>query len=206
MKRAAGGGRSAVSVTIEVLAAVRHNHQTRLEWALLFVIALVCAVLTFLQYRWTGELSVAEHARLRAGLDDQVHRVVRAFDDEIRENCTILVPEASEIRHYGRDEAHRRRYAQWASSHERSLFSRIGIAAAEGGMLNLYGVESDGRTAAMVWPAGCESLRLLISARRLGRFRRAGGVARHRSCESCGTRMKFPATTVTGKPCRIATR
>ena len=50
-------------------SAVKHLHQNRLEWALLGVIAIVCAVLSFLQYRWTGEVSRAERARLRSGLD-----------------------------------------------------------------------------------------------------------------------------------------
>ena len=53
--------------------------QARIEWALLGVIAVVCAVLSFLQYRWTGELSRAEPALLRAGLNVQVPRLGLMF-------------------------------------------------------------------------------------------------------------------------------
>ena len=84
--------------------------QARIEWALLGVIAVVCVVLSFLQYRWTGELSRAEPALLRAGLNEQVPRLTRAFNEEIRESCTILMPDANEIRELGAAEAHKLRY------------------------------------------------------------------------------------------------
>jgi hypothetical protein len=108
---------------------VKRIGQTRVEWALLTVIALVCAVLLFLQYRWTGELSRAEPALLRAGLNEQLRRLTRAFNNDIRETCTTLLPDANEIRVLGTVEAHRIRDAQWVSSHDRSLFTRIEIVA-----------------------------------------------------------------------------
>lgn len=97
--------------------------QTRIEWALLAVIAVVCAVLSFLQYRWTGELSKAEPALLRAGLNDQLRRLSLAFHNDIRENYVLLMPDEPEIRKTGPLEALRNRYGQWASSHDRSLFA-----------------------------------------------------------------------------------
>jgi hypothetical protein len=115
---------------------VKRIGQARIEWALLGVIAVVCAVLSFLQYRWTGELSRAEPALLRAGLNEQLPRLARAFNEELRDNCTLLLPGAKEIREQGAAEAHRIRYQQWASAHERSLFTRIGIAAPEQGRSN----------------------------------------------------------------------
>src|ERR1700690_1367300 len=88
--------------------------QARIEWALLAVIALVCAVLSFLQYRWTGELSRAEPALLRAGLNDQLGRMAQAFNNDIREACTALLPDAKEFSVLGAIEASKARYAQWA--------------------------------------------------------------------------------------------
>jgi len=69
---------------------VRRLGQNRIEWALLGVIALVCDVLSFLQYRWTGELS-------RAGLNEQLQRLSQTFNHDLRENCTMLLPDAKEI-------------------------------------------------------------------------------------------------------------
>jgi signal transduction histidine kinase len=144
---------------------VKRIGQARIEWALLGVIAVVCAVLSFLQYRWTGELSRAEPALLRAGLNEQVPRLVRAFNEEIRESCTMLLPDATGIRQQGAAEAHKTRYEQWASSHDRSLFKRIGVAMPEQGNLKLYGIDGEGRFAGIEWPPNWEILRDAMMAR-----------------------------------------
>ena len=142
--------------------------QARIEWALFGVIAVVCAVLSFLQYRWTGELSRAEPALLRAGLNEQVRRLVQDFNEELRDSWTTLRPDAAEIREQGFGEAHRTRYQQWASSHDRSLFTWIGIAAPARGMLRLYGIDGQGRIAPIEWPPDWEALRAAMMARSKG--------------------------------------
>lgn len=129
-----------------------------MEWALLGVIAVVCAVLSLLQYRWTGELSRAEPALLRAGLNQQVRRLVEAFNGEIRESCAMLLPQPNEIRRLGRDKAHQIRYERWSASHNTNLFARIAIAEPKQGILSLYGIDGGGRIAVMGWPSGWESL------------------------------------------------
>ena len=148
--------------------------QTRIEWALLGVIAVVCLVLSFLQYRWTGDLSRAEPALLRAGLNDQIHRVTQSLNEELRENCTALLPEAKEIRQLGAAEAHRLRYQQWASSHDRALFTRIGIAAPEQGTLKLSGFDREGRIVPMEWPPEWVPMREPMIARINGAGRPPG--------------------------------
>jgi signal transduction histidine kinase len=144
---------------------LKRIEHSRIEWALLGVIALVCAVLSFLQYRWTGELSRAEPALLRAGLNQQVRRLVEAFNGEIREGCTALLPDAKELREQGVAAAHKVQYEQWAASHDRSLFSRIGIATPEHGALKLYGIDGGGRIAPMEWPPSWEGLAAAMNAR-----------------------------------------
>jgi signal transduction histidine kinase len=150
---------------------VRPLGQTRIEWALLAIIAVVCAVLAFLQYRWTGELSRAEPALLRNGLNEQVRRLAQSFNEEIRENCLLLLPEAAELREHGAAEAHRVRYQGWASSHDRSVFTRIGVVVADQGILKLYGIDAEGRISSMEWPPGWETLRAGMTARMNGRGR-----------------------------------
>ncbi len=147
---------------------MKRIRQARIEWALLGVIAVVCAVLSFLQYRWTGELSRAEPALLRAGLNEQVPRLAQAFNEELRDSWTMLLPDAKEIREHGTVEAHRIRYQQWASSHDRSLFTRIGIAAPEQGTLKLYGIDGEGRIAPMEWPPNWRALGDAMTARMKG--------------------------------------
>ena len=138
---------------------VKRIGQTRVEWALLAVIAIVCAGLTVLQYRWTGELSQAEPALLRAGLNDLLRRVSQAFDTGIRESCTTLRLGADEIRQSGAAGALQNRYTEWALSHDRNLFARIGMAALQKRDLVLYGIDKDGRVGPMEWPGDWEHLR-----------------------------------------------
>lgn len=142
--------------------------QNRIEWALLAVIAIVCAVLSFLQYRWTGELSRAEPVLLRAGLNEQLRRLAEGFNNDIRESCTALLPGAKEIRELGTREAHRLRYEQWVSSHEKNLFTRIAVATPDQGKLVLYGIDAQARIALMEWPPNWEPLRSAMAARLTG--------------------------------------
>src|SRR3954467_15192409 len=107
---------------------MRLLRQTGMEWGMLGVIAAVCAVLSYLQYRWTGELSKAQPALLRAGLNDQLRRLSQEFNSDIRENCTSLVPMTREISEVGSTEPVRNRYEQWVGSHDPDLFVRIGMA------------------------------------------------------------------------------
>jgi signal transduction histidine kinase len=143
---------------------VKRIGQTRIEWALLAVIAVVCAVLSFLQYRWTGELSKAEPALLRAGLNDQLHRLSQAFNNEIRDNCMMLLPD-SRSRGNRLVDGFQNRYGQWASSRDRDLFQRIGISTKEPDDVILYGIDNAGRVKAMDWPPDWEDLHEAMAAR-----------------------------------------
>src|SRR5689334_6041642 len=124
---------------------VKRMYQTRMEWVLLAVIAVVCAVLSFLQYGWTGELSKAEPVLLRTSLNDQLRLFARDFNNEIREACVSLAPGTIEGDSAGPD-ALSDRYAHWALSHDRKLFLRIAIASAKKEGLTLYGIDATGRT------------------------------------------------------------
>ena len=112
-----------------------------------------------------------EPGRTRAvalGLNEQLRRLTQAFNNDIRETCTALLPDAKEIRELGTGEAHKIRYTQWASSHDRLLVKRIGIAVPEQGTLRLYGIDNEGRIAPEEWPANWEPLRAAMAARVTG--------------------------------------
>jgi hypothetical protein len=51
----------------------------------------LCTVLAALQYRWTGEVSRLEVARLRAGLAEQARLLAYAFDAELARSCAALI-------------------------------------------------------------------------------------------------------------------
>jgi signal transduction histidine kinase len=150
------------------LVAVKTIPQRRLEFGLLAVLAIVCTTMSILQYQWMGELSRAERARLRSGLNEQVLRLVRAFDEGISDSCTALLPNAAEVREEGFEKAHTSRYQEWAASHDAALFSRIGIAAPQDGQLKLYGFDRQGRIGSTEWPAEWKTLRAQMTARMNG--------------------------------------
>lgn len=154
---------------IEISSVVNRIGQTRMEWALLAVIAVVCGVLSFLQYRWTGELSKAEPALLRAGLNDQLRRFAQDFNSEIRESCESLVPAAKEITGADGADAVRKRYEDWASSHDRRLFRRIALASPVKEGLALYRIDSGAR--GIEWPPEWAPLRDAMSSRLEGEGR-----------------------------------
>jgi signal transduction histidine kinase len=132
--------------------------RTRVEWALLALIAVVCAILSVFQYRWTGDLSKAEPVLLRAGLTEQLRRLGQAYNDELRENCRMLLPDEREIDESGTAEAVRNRYKQWSSSHDKNLFLRVAMATPLKGEIVLYGTDRDGGVSLMEWPAAWEGL------------------------------------------------
>jgi signal transduction histidine kinase len=150
---------------IGISVFVKGTGQTRTEWVLLALIGSVCAVLSFLQYRWTGELGKAEPALLRAGLNEQLRRLSQDFNDEIRESCAALAPTAKEILDTNRGEALRSRYEQWAASHDRKIFMRIGMASSDKGELTLYGIDAGGRADRIDWPSDWGSLRDAMARR-----------------------------------------
>lgn len=144
--------------------------QTRLEWILLAVIAAVCAGLSLLQYRWTGELRQAETVTVRAGLEERARGLARTFDEEIRESVNSLLPTADELRQQGLAASHKGRYERWMTSHERSLFTRFGVVAPDEAdhTLHLYSIDSAGTLVPMEWPSSWEGLRQAMAARANG--------------------------------------
>ncbi len=147
---------------------MRHLRQNRLEWTLFGLIALGCAGLSVLQYRWIGEVSRAEGARLRASLDEQARRFAHRFNEELRENCRALLPEADELAESGVAQAHQQRYQDWAASHDVKLLARIAVAVREQDQLQLYALDSRGALQPAVWPTQWAELRASLVMRAAG--------------------------------------
>lgn len=110
--------------------------ETRLEWGMLAVVAIACASLSYLQYRWTGDLSAAERNRLHGGLERQVRQIVQSAEGDLRTACLALTPTAAEIRSSGLEQAHLARYRRNAGE-----FSRIWVSVPERGEARLYRID-----------------------------------------------------------------
>jgi signal transduction histidine kinase len=128
-----------------------------LEWALLGLVALVCGGLSYLQYRWTGELGTAQRSRSHGDLERQVRRIAQAFDSEVASAIQELVPDAGEIEAAGWVQAHRARFHGWQAGRAARICSRVAVV--RGAALELYVPDAAGQPVASAWPSQWEPLR-----------------------------------------------
>ena len=123
----------------------------------------LCAVLTALQYRWTGEIARAEAERLRANIAQPARELARAFDAELTAACTQLIPTSAETDAKGREAAQLDRVRRWLDTKPRPIFSRIAIATREESALKLLRLDRDATP--MPWPDEWNELRTDLTRR-----------------------------------------
>jgi len=135
----------------------------------LFLLAVVCGILAFLQYRWIGEVASAENQRLRQELQRNLNLVRRDFNAEIAAAAEAMVPNASEVEQQGRPKAYLDRYER-AGDATKGFFNRVAIAVPEeNGELNLFLFSSkQNEFHEADWPLGWAKLREGLSARLSG--------------------------------------
>ena len=122
--------------------------------AVLFLLAAVCGVLAFLQYRWIGEVANAENQRLRQDLRRELNLVRRDFNSQIAAAANALVPMAKDVEQEGRDKAYLALY-QSAPESTKKYFSRVALAVPEKGELNFFLLDSGGTGFRKAqWPLG----------------------------------------------------
>jgi signal transduction histidine kinase len=128
--------------------------QAWLEWGFLALMVGLCATLSILQYRWTGDVSTAERARLRASLDQRLAQLGAAFHRQLNFACNGLHPTAAELEPNVRDAAFAARYRRWAAESPESMFSRVAAAIPSDGELTLYDFDIPSKSFKPVdWPA-----------------------------------------------------
>src|SRR6187401_57514 len=96
-----------------------------IEWGFVVFLALVCAILTALQYRWTGEIAQAEMTRLRGNLEEQSQLLCRAFDSELVASYRQFFVSRSEMGDVGLDVVCVQNMREWLSGKPRPMFRRI---------------------------------------------------------------------------------
>ncbi len=147
----------------------KHKRHALLSWMFVGVMVALTVILGILQYRWIGEVSLAEHDRLRAGLQTSLQKLSQDFNSEIAAACAALLPAPSD-EEAETDEAYALRYARWRESTQHNgLFRRIALIRPEGETAVLRSLELDKAVfAAGEWPAEWSGLRDRIGARLSG--------------------------------------
>jgi len=148
------------------MAASNQSRRRRnlIEWGFVVFLFVLCSILTTLQYRWTGEVSRAEAARLRAGLGEQAQALAREFDAELSEACAALKPARAELTATNREDALLARWRDGGATNARSIFRRIGVAVPSRGGVELLGLdEASTKVARTDWPADWSALREYVA-------------------------------------------
>lgn len=131
-----------------------------IEWAFLGLLVVLSAVLTVLQYRWTGEISRAEAVRLRTSLAEQAQGLARAFDAELAEACAVLKPDRADLATTNLPAAFQVRWRAWQAGSPRPIFRKVGVVIPGREGAELYGPDGSGeQIVSMPWPQDWAPLR-----------------------------------------------
>jgi hypothetical protein len=146
------------------------NKRALLSWLFAVVLVGLCATLGVIQYRWIGEVSLAEHDRLRGSLQASLQRVSEDFDAEIRSACSALSIESSTADQAGRERELALSYARWRTTSRYSgLARRLAIAVRGEDSLALQELDlTKGTFAPAQWPPEWTPLRDRLIARAFG--------------------------------------
>jgi len=134
----------------------------------LVVVALfaLCGLLGVLQYRWTGDVSVAERERLRGILQASLIRFSQDFNSEVTAACRELLPAESPDAQ-SVEKAIAAQWPEWKrSGRQTAIFRRVAVAVPRDKTVVLRGLDLDrGVFAEIEWPAEWADLRGRIEAR-----------------------------------------
>jgi signal transduction histidine kinase len=107
-----------------------------LPWLSTGLLALLCAALAVLQYRWTGEIAAAQRVTLQEELQSRLTASSRAFNDNVSSALRDLTPMEGQIRQWGREAAWSAQYLRWKGSHGH-LLRVAGLETRDAGLLAL---------------------------------------------------------------------
>ena len=134
----------------------------------IFLLAAVCAVLAFLQYRWIGEVAAAEQQRLQQELQRNLNFVRRDFNAQVAAACSALTPPANEAEQLGALKAYQQRYRN-AGESTHKFFSRVALAVPANGELTFLLLDpATGELQKADWPSEWAKLEDGLQARLSG--------------------------------------
>jgi signal transduction histidine kinase len=138
-----------------------------LSWLFVGALFALCAVLGVLQYRWLGEVSMADRDRLRATLQGSLFRIAQDFNSDITAACVGLLPPRPEEGEEDAIKAYTARYAQWKrTTTHGAIFARVAVVTPEQDRLTLHLLDLDrGVFQTADWPEAWEPMRERLEAR-----------------------------------------
>ncbi|MFZ0520983.1 MAG: ATP-binding protein [Candidatus Acidiferrales bacterium] len=138
------------------------------SWASVILLAILCAVLAVLQYRWTAQVAAGEQLRLKSNLDSRLELLRRTFNDRIDSACLAFVPTSADFSKQTAEDAYIEKYrAQRAS--QANIVASIALAIPQGNQLALFVPDSAGsRLIETTWPSDWTAMHNELLARANG--------------------------------------
>ena len=151
---------------------MQNSRQRRRGWLEIGAMVALCGVLGALQYRWIGEVSVAERERLQASLQSGLNRLSQDFNEEISLLCRAVMR--------GDDSGYLTRLKLWQEGGRHVGMLRGAFVARLGnGDMQLLRLQTDTESEDLVpWPPEWEGMRRQMLARVAGERTRGGVGAR----------------------------
>ncbi len=145
----------------------KNKQQAVLSWVFVAVLVCLCSTLGVIQYKWIGEISRADHERLRGSLQLSLQRLSQDFNSELNAACSAIMPDISRMDEAEREKAYALHYLRWrGSSGPNGLFSRVTRVVPHGDTLELRNLDLDkGTFETIEWPTSWIGLRERLSAR-----------------------------------------
>jgi signal transduction histidine kinase len=144
-------------------------------WPFGVALFVLCGGLGFLQFRWIGEVSMAERDRLRKSLQGSLERLSHDFDFEISNAYRALAPSEPSAETAAARQQLIARFRQWKNSTRHPhLFHRVAMADSNGALRMMN--QSEALLEAAEWPAEWKAVRERLAdfARGPGRGGRRG--------------------------------
>ena len=144
-----------VRATLRAVKLTRPSGLTLLAGALL----LLMPALAVLQFRWVGQVSDAEHDRMKRNVEIAATLFRGSFDDEIRRALITLPVGAPTVREAAWDR-YAQRYDDWTGGPHPGIVKNVYLVDAESGALGPQQWNEDERTFERIpWPAVLEPWR-----------------------------------------------
>lgn len=145
------------------------QHRTWRAWFCAGLLAVLCAVMAFLQSGLITEVSMAERDRLREQLQSGLVSLSADFDDRVAVACAGLMPDAAQFEQGEPQTVYANQYRQWKETHE-PLFRRIALVLPAGADLEFYSLDLDsGQFTLASWPPDWSDLRSALLAHLAGK-------------------------------------
>jgi signal transduction histidine kinase len=145
----------------------KNDRQAMLSRLFVGTLFVLCGILGFLQYRWIGEVSVADRDRLGQTLQRSLNRLSQDLNSEIAIACQSVFPLPSVRDASGVQAELTSRFQHWKSTTRHSrIFNRIGLVIPNDETLAVRGMDLEtGTFADMPWPDEWSGLRKRVESR-----------------------------------------